>query len=210
MMNAGLGDDDFRLMALILLFFIVVWTWRARWVAYLWLKGRCPICFYSGDCDWMADVTEEETYPSDGKTKCMECWRVIPEGQDVHHTYFQEHEECHACYDGECECPARDDGDKVCVDGDCKCEHPSFGETSTYDRCQDCDKFLKAIEASEIDEGCKPHESRPQLGVMVEELRNLEGDNEVYPAKRYFKRAVKMFPELVASGYLGMMARKVF
>ena len=167
------------------------------------------MCFYNDDYDWTASVVEQSTGVSIGKL-CDECHLPIPPGATIHHIFMQEHEECHACENGECECPLTADGELSCDSKGCQCEKPAFGETFDYDRCDECDKFLRAVEAAEIDEGCEPYEARPGLGGMIEELRNLEGDNEVYPAKRYFKLAVKMFPELVTSGYLGRLAKRVF
>src|SRR6185436_18288273 len=129
-------------------------------------------------------------------------------GQITHHIYQQEHEECRRCSEGECECVGSRNDEDDPQDHDCKCAEPNFGETFDYDRCDDCHKFLCAIEAAEIDAGCKPYEARPSLCGMIENITN--ADNSMDEAKRYFKKARSMFPELVASKYLAWLWRKMF
>jgi hypothetical protein len=153
------------------------------------------MCFVN-ECDWSPMVNEEADIKACGCTKCDECHAVIEYGDSMHTIYQQESEECLQCRDGWCEC-----------EGDCcECSDPDFGETFDYVRCEQCDKFLKAVEAAEIEAGCGPHEARPMLSMMVEDINN--GGRE--EARKYFKKAKAMFPELVASGYLGGLWRKMF
>lgn len=153
------------------------------------------MCFVN-EPDWYASINEWTEYLAEKETRCDECHCRIQPGELVHHLFQQEHEECHACENCECECP---DVDDFCHE--CKCEKPNFGEDFTYDRCDGCHKFLEAIEESEIEAGCKSWEARPHLCGMLEEIR--EGDNDDHrEAKRYWKKAREMFPELMESGYL--------
>jgi hypothetical protein len=154
------------------------------------------MCFWNDDYDWTAEVSEEEEFVASKPTKCQECYRLIPAGETMVHIWMQQYEECHACYDGECECP-----EGRC----CQCEEPVFGETFDYHRCQECDKFLMAVEAAEVEEGCARHESRPGLGAMASDI--MDGDRE--NIKRYFKRALRDFPELKASGYLTRLGKRI-
>jgi hypothetical protein len=104
---------------------------------------------------------------------------------------------CNACGVGDCECP----------DGNCcQCSCPDFGNTYEHDVCIGCDKFLKVIEAVELDEGCTGDSTRPSLSEMVESIRY----GDMHDSKRYWKRAREMFPELVLSGYLAKLWRKVW
>lgn len=57
------------------------------------------------------------------------------------------------------------------------------------DICTECTKLLKAIEASEIEEGCNPDESQPGFGELYDAMS--EDD-----AGRYRAKAAAMFPEI--------------
>lgn len=157
------------------------------------------MCFWEGDYDWVATVAEWSEGQANGATRCDECHRDIPEGATVHRLFMQEHEECRTCCDGECECPKDEDGDcPVCC-----CPDPDFGESQDYGRCEDCHAFLRAVEAAEIEEGCKPHEARPRLTSMVEDIREA---GRLWERKRYLKKAVAMFPDRKA--YLAWLWRE--
>lgn len=153
------------------------------------------MCFIN-DYDWYASVTEKTSYPVEKETRCDECDGIIPVGATVHHIYQQEAEECRACEFGDCQC----------VGDCCQCAKPDPGETFDYDRCQDCHRFLEAVEAAEVEAGCSIYEARPPLGQMTEKI-NDGGRDE---AKKYFKKAAKLHPELVKSGYLGWLWREMF
>lgn len=159
------------------------------------------MCFI-GDYDWTAAVVEQQERTAEKPITCMECYRKIQPGKTYRDIYQQEHEECHTCYECECNCPKDADGD--CIE--CCCEKPAFGNTYDYCRCMECDKFLQAIEASELAAGCALSESRPPLGEMTESIQELGADE----ARRYVQQAAKQFPELVPSGYLGWLWRKKF
>lgn len=155
------------------------------------------MCFVN-DYEWTADLVERWTETVEKEVHCDECYRAVPVGAVVHRVFMQEHEECRACfYDGDCECP----------EGECcKCEKPTFGETFDYFCCDECQKFLGAVSASEVEAGCRPSESLPSLSGMVPEI-NGGGMEE---AKKYFKKARVLHPDLVRSGYLGWLWRKIF
>lgn len=160
------------------------------------------MCFYNDNYDWFASLTDESDVALDKPTKCVECRRQMEIGEVASHIFQQEHEECHSCTEGECSCPK--DEDDTCQD--CQCEEPDFGETYECDRCQECKKFLSAIEEHEKDEGCPPGERQPAYGEMAESLRE-------FPRKersQYFRKAYRMFPELKRSGYLNRIASKIF
>jgi hypothetical protein len=154
------------------------------------------MCFYH-NYDWGVGLVTHETLTAVKPFKCNECRTTIQPGESYVHTYQQEHEECNACGVGDCECP----------DGNCcQCSCPDFGNTYEHDVCIGCDKFLKVIEAVERDEGCTGDSTRPILSEMVESIRH----GEMHDSKRYWKRAREMFPELVLSGYLAKLWRKVW
>lgn len=157
------------------------------------------MCFYNDDYDLKASVVEKTEKVATKPVKCDECSRMIHVGETVHHIYMQEAEECKACDNGDCDCIERE---KEC----CACEVPDMGETFDYDRCDECDTFLKAVEAAEIEAGCPPYEARPALQIMKEAIRD-GGDLE---ARKYFKTAARMFPALKQSGYLGRLWNDLF
>lgn len=155
------------------------------------------MCFVNDDYDWLAEVVEQSDHVLLAPIKCDECCRVIEIGETVHHIFMQQYEECHRCYEGECECE-----EEKC----CQCSLPKFGEMSDYDRCQECDKFLQAVENAELEAGCDRRDSRPPLT----EMRSAIGDGGIAEAKRYFKMAKRDFPELAKSGYLGRLWKRMF
>ncbi len=79
-----------------------------------------------------------------------------------------------------------------------------LGESFDYDRCEGCDKFLRAVESAELEAGCRLYAARPALGTMAEEL----SDVGIHNRRRYFKAALRMFPELKASGYLTALGKR--
>ena len=156
------------------------------------------MCFIN-ECGWCAEINEEADEIALEKTRCNECDRIIPSGDFMHTIHQQEFEECQACANGECDCHEVDDS---C----CQCEEPDYGETFDYVRCLQCDRFLKAVEAAEIKAGCSINEARPLMPRMIEDI----SDGGRQEARKYFKMARVMFPELVASGYLGDLWRRMF
>jgi hypothetical protein len=143
------------------------------------------MCFVNDDCDWYASICEKTAAPANEVTRCDECHRKIQPGETVHHIFMQQYEECHACDVAECECEERG---KEC----CACDKPIFGETFDYDRCDECEKFLEAVQAAELEEGCSQYESQPDLGDMLSSIREV-GASE---AKRYYKAAMRLHPTL--------------
>jgi hypothetical protein len=169
------------------------------------------MCFINDNYDWIAEVWEESTETATKPVRCQECREQIPVGGTLHCIHMQEHEECHRCFgdhfdedDERCPCSALKDRYGACTE--CKCEKPDFGESEDYWRCENCDKFLNAVESAEVEAGCSTHEARPGLGMMLEDIIN--GDR--HGAKRYFKTALAMYPELKASGYLGRLGKFIF
>lgn len=154
------------------------------------------MCFCNEDV-WHAEVVEKSYRTVDMPTRCDECYRDIPVGGTVHEIDFQEHEECHLCFSGDCSCP---DG------GCCVCPEPEYGERDHYQSCEDCELFLKAVEVAEKEAGCEAHESRPAYSMMIEDI----AEGGVSEALKYFKAAVRMYPQLKASGYLAFLWMKMF
>ncbi len=154
------------------------------------------MCF-SVEADWTAMVSKDTRGPATARTSCDECHRPIEVGQFVLHVHQEESEECLTCSNGYCEC---EDGE--C----CQCEKPDMGEVFDYDRCEECSKFLDAVEAVEVDAGCSSHEARPLLTAMVDDIGCANGDKS---AAEYFDRAKAMYPEIVASGYLLALWQKM-
>ncbi len=140
------------------------------------------MCFTNEDYDWIARVCEVGTATAVQDIKCDECHGPISCGDLAHTVHQQEYEECPFC--------RGDDGEEcTCGDGD-------FGETFDANWCGDCQKFRDAIKAMELAEGCAESESEPPLGMMLEELGNMDPDRR----REYGENALKMFPELM--GYL--------
>lgn len=163
------------------------------------------MCFVN-EGDWTAMVHESSEIVTTKETKCDECGQPIPIGAFARTIYMQEHEECSDCANEYCSCPiATIDNEevKVCIDKGCQCEKPNFGETFDYDRCEGCDKFLQAIEAAELEEGCSKYEARPSLP-MWDDLQGIGRDE----CKRYWRKAVSLFPEWKA--HFGMLWRRCF
>lgn len=157
------------------------------------------MCFVN-DCDWFASVYNLGTMTVEKPTKCLECYGVVPYGATLHTVHMQEHEECHVCEYGECDCPKDKDGD--CKE--CKCDPPDYGERFHYHRCEDCNKFLNAIQIAEEEAGCGNDEARPLLTEMRDQLREA-GPRE---AKKYYQVAMREYPEL--KDYLTWLWRRLF
>lgn len=157
------------------------------------------MCFVAcNDYDWCASVVEWSDGHADGKEKCDECRAAPAAGAFVRRLYQQEHEECRICHpDGEDTPPGVSENDGHAHD---------YGESCDYVRCENCHKFLEAVKAAEIEAGCAPYESRPMLWMMHEDIRNGGADE----AKKYWKKAAKMYPELVESKWLGRLWRRLF
>lgn len=151
------------------------------------------MCFYA-DYDWYASVCETEDRIADKPFKCHECCAVVAAGESYRYVFQQEQETCQRCEEGECECSDADDPAH-----DCQCYEPNYGETFEYCICQNCRKFLDAVERHELNEGCRKDEARPPLGEMVEYMREIDA------LDGYFAEAEKMFPELAENGYLDRM-----
>lgn len=168
------------------------------------------MCFYN-DYDWTADVVVDRI-ENEGKEpppldqggqhfKCEECGALILAGSPHRYIYQQEHE---CCQNEDCGIYTDDElGEDE--EGDCRCDKPDLGETFTYRRCMECDKFLTAVERAEHDEGCARDESRPSLGGMICEIQELER----VARARYFRRARRDFPELLTTGYFKRLAKRV-
>ena len=155
------------------------------------------MCFVVDDYDWYPEVQEQHNWVAEKVTRCCECRREMPIGSPVHSTYLQQYEECHNRYDGECDCKSQ--GKDCCI-----CAEPEFGETFECHTCDDCHKFLKAVQAAEVAAGCSYSESTPPLEQMIEYISN-GGAEE---AKKYYQQAVKDSPEL--RPYLKWLWRKMF
>jgi hypothetical protein len=151
------------------------------------------MCFIDHDYDWVADIQEETTITSDKPIRCEECGRIIEPGNLVHHIWQQEHEECHG-------------GDCDPIPGSYECDAPDYGESAQYDCCHDCHEFLDAVEASELEAGCRRSEARPSLCGMVIEISEMPR----HEARRYWFKAGWMFPALRASGYLDWLWERMF
>jgi len=163
------------------------------------------MCFVN-DYDYSVAVQNDFTYTAEKPVRCDECHRMIPIGEKVFHIDQQEYDECKACLDGDCECPRDADGCPTCDASDCQCEEPNFGETFSYDCCKDCRKFRQAIRSAETKAGCASDESEPALPAMCEQI-NDGGQDE---ALKYWREAKRMFPELLASGYLRFIWHRCF
>lgn len=146
------------------------------------------MCFY-WEGDWIARLVETESRVSDGSIRCDECRRKIRVGTKYEHTAYREHEECRRCED---ECSDWYEPDHPdCADG----KH-HYGEEDASDVCEECERFLAAVQAVEADEGCSPSESRPPYGELLEAMWESDG------AQAYIDRARADYPELAMSGYL--------
>ncbi len=156
------------------------------------------MCFYH-EYDYCPEVYSKNERMSERPVECEECGATIEPGQTIHSVFMQQYEQCHVCEMGECVCDHK-------TNDDCQCATPVFGETFDYDRCEQCEKFLQAVEDAEVEAGCSKAEARPAF----QEMRNDIVDGGMREAKKYFKRARYAYPELVASGYLGKLWRCMF
>lgn len=164
------------------------------------------MCFVH-DYDWRAELVERGSHATESGTSCHECYARIGPGETIHTLWMQEHEECQACENGDCACLKNHD------DAGCQCEEPVHGESFDWQCCDNCYKFLQAVEAVEVEAGCHRSEARPALTAMIEEVSgsNSVGREEAMPeARKYFKKAIALFPELKASGYLGKLWKRMF
>lgn len=150
------------------------------------------MCFVNDDYDWIAEESSRNTSTATAVYACCECGFPINIGEEYELLYLRQYEECHLCYEGECSC----DPDKCC-----QCDPAYFGETSEYTTCLNCTKFLHAVEEAEVESGCHRNEARPHLSQMEFDIR----DGGMDEAKKYFKTARRLFPELVSNGYLGRL-----
>lgn len=155
------------------------------------------MCFYN-DYDWTASVTETNDGPADAECRCDECGAKIAVGQWRKHVYQQEHECCQICEDNESsEYVAAGNYDDAVEAARLLDGHAcNYGETCDYNRCESCDKVLRAVKAREEREGCPPNARQPALFTMWEELGE-HGD-----AKAYAQEAVSMFPELAGNRHV--------
>lgn len=142
------------------------------------------MCF-TADYDWYAEQASDEETTADTSMKCFECGRVIPSGETFRRIEQQEHEICiHDPDNDHYEGPETEQEGCDCEEGAC-----DFGESFDCDICTECAKLLKAIEASEIEEGCSPSESQPAFGGLYDAMTEGDGD-------RYRAKAAVMFPEI--------------
>lgn len=154
------------------------------------------MCFYA-DYDWTASVSVARGTTASRDMRCDECRQPIREGQFVHHLYQQQYEECRYCEDEGCSCP----------EGDCcQCEKPDHGEECDWYCCENCWKFLMTVEAAEVAAGCRRSEALPPLYCAFEYIQ----ENGIEEARKYFKLARRVYPELVTSGALGRLWREMF
>jgi hypothetical protein len=150
-------------------------------------KAGVPFVFFH-DFEWYVELSENTVGEAKEPTRCDECHDTIPAGGWVRHIFQQEHEMCQRCEEGD--------------EPECEGGKHDYGETYAYDRCQGCDKVLRAIEQAEIEEGCKGDETQPALEGLREALSE---DPEAM--ERYRRKLQEMFPEAVghATSKLGMV-----
>ena len=161
------------------------------------------MCFYhDGDYDWLARVHETDTVVANKPVKCLECYRRIPLGRPYTHIEMREWECCKVC-DPDTRAEARDydssgapEDEPIvpCAEGQC-----DFGESDEHRICEECEKFLTAIQRVEEDDGCTGSETRPAYSELREAM--WESDH----AQKYIDRARTDSPELAMSGYLDEM-----
>lgn len=192
------------------------------------------MCFVI-DSDWSAEVVHENEGMADGVRKCDECHRVMPQGQKTHHVFQQEWAQCHICYEGDCDCPDKYEPEPEGIhinadelqeatrlsdrapsrwkenpilneDHQCVCPEPAYGESFEYEACDECHKFLETVVLAEIKSGCARSEAHPGYTGMLEMI----GEGGWGEAAKYFHEAEQVYPELVASGYLQWLKRKMF
>ena len=154
------------------------------------------MCFVN-EGDWTAAETYDSILLVDREMSCDECYAKIKPGDVAFWSWACEHETCQTCEQDE----DRWENDEY---QGCNCGKPDFGETCDYHRCWNCHLFLEAIEAAEIDAGCPKYASRPMLFSLREEL--VEGGAR--EAKKYYRKAIVMFPQL--KEYLAFTWRRCF
>lgn len=141
------------------------------------------MCFTNDrDCEWYAETVEEDDLVAEASTWCDECYAHIAVGETYHRIFMEEGD------DERLDEFLDDDLDEIFgpwPDG----EGPEERRSQTYERCANCSKLLKAIEAHEIAEGCPAHARQPDLYALRDEM--IEGDSEPY-----LERALAMFPDL--------------
>lgn len=164
------------------------------------------MCFYNDDGDWTVATEQEETRVADLVYQCCECREKILPGEEYHWRFQQEHDDgiCQRCDACECECVDWED-EEADPEHECKCEKPDYGETWEGRTCLNCRKFLEAVKAHELHEGCRPYEALPLPGNMIDQMDGFE-DEQI---KAYFDEAEKMHPALQASGYLDRLWSKM-
>lgn len=160
------------------------------------------MCFVTRERDWSAEWWREGTAPAKGEAACDECGRAVAAGSPLYSLHERESPYCQNCHG----CPADEVHDADEDAHACACEEPDFGETLDYEACPGCRKFLRAVEAAEREAGCAAHESLPYLTDML----NAVQDGGAREAFKYFRAAVRMYPELRESGYLAFLWRKLF
>lgn len=161
------------------------------------------MCFVN-DYDWYSSVQEESTEAAVAPVRCDECSRWIMFGESYYHLYQQEHEECQCCEDGDCECKDGRDADGCVQDHECSCEKPAYGETFSYDCCDECHRFLQAIKEAEQEAGCDYTEAQPPLGEMMSAIN----DGGMEEARKYWKTALANYPDM--KPWLAKTWRRVF
>lgn len=144
------------------------------------------MCFYN-DCDWSAEVYEENYTTLGGEAKCKECFRLIQDGEWRQYVYQQECEVCLICED-ECSDDFREDADPE------TCAH-DYGQTFSADICRECCLILESIWDLETIEGCPEHAKQPAYGELAEAL--FEGAS--YEDDKYRRHALERYPGLIAS-----------
>ncbi len=124
------------------------------------------MCFYRGDSDWYAEVSDDVEGPAPQATRCDECWQRINKGEWRREVVLREHELCQVCEASD------DDGEGIapCDDG----EH-QYGETFDYDCCERCQCLRDAIKAVEEADGCTGSETQPRMAGMHDDIGNGEG-----------------------------------
>jgi hypothetical protein len=160
------------------------------------------MCFYDDDCDWTAEVCEQNFIRAAEPAKCYECYRPIAVGEWCRVLHQQEHESCLVCEDQWSDDYI--DSDRAAYDTDE--EHATalaeladhvhtYGETFDATLCRECCLVLEAIYDLEEKEGCPEDARQPLIGALQDELAE---DSGKWGEKKYVKHAVGMFPELAS------------
>lgn len=154
------------------------------------------MCFIDHS-DWYADIYDRSSKPAERPVRCDECHELIGAGQLCHTVFMQQYECCLRC--GRAGPDSSDPEDRCCcADG------PNYGEQYDYLSCDNCYRFLEAVESAELAAGCRPHESRPHLGSLLDELGDL-GPGHV---RNYLLTARQKYPDL--KPYLGRLWKRLF